>query len=77
MNINLLANKDGLLLIDFIGAMKTPYEGGKFKIILEITKDYPYKPLKMEFLTKGGYINFAYVKHMKKLNLPKVGRVSL
>ena len=34
------------------GPKETPYEGGKFKMVIEFSNEYPFKPAKYTFVTK-------------------------
>jgi len=42
-----------------IGVLKgpedSPYSGGVFRVDISITKDYPFEPPKMKFITKGSF----------------------
>jgi ubiquitin-conjugating enzyme (huntingtin interacting protein 2) len=51
-NIHIL---DGQIL----GSEDTPYEGGVFKISIEIPAQYPFEPPKMKFLTKIWHPNIS------------------
>jgi len=41
-----------LLLCEFEGFKETSFEGGIFKMILEIPVNYPHNPPKLKFITK-------------------------
>lgn len=47
------------LIGSFNGPPDTPYEGGIFKVNIEVPHEYPYTPPKMKFLTKIFHPNIS------------------
>lgn len=56
-NIELICFENNIWYFFLYGAKETLYEGGKFKIKVEFTKDYPYSPPYITFITKIYYPN--------------------
>ncbi|KAJ3411971.1 hypothetical protein HDV05_001449 [Chytridiales sp. JEL 0842] len=48
---------EGTAFTGCFGLEKTPFEGGTFKLQLELSTDYPFKPPKVKFLTKVWHPN--------------------
>ena len=51
-NIELIYFDNNIWYFFLYGAKNTLYEGGKFKVKVEFTKDYPYSPPYVTFMTK-------------------------
>tara|TARA_E500000178_G_C17007633_1_gene748956 strand:- start:1024 stop:1458 length:435 start_codon:yes stop_codon:yes gene_type:complete len=51
-NIQLLESTNKEWIFNIIGPIDTPYQNANFKIKIEFTKDYPYYPPYVTFITK-------------------------
>ena len=51
-NIEFISSENNIWYFYLFGAKETLYEGAKFKIKYEFTKDYPYSPPYVTFMTK-------------------------
>ncbi|TIA89352.1 hypothetical protein E3P99_02139 [Wallemia hederae] len=47
------------LLGSFAGPEDTPYEGGEFNVDIQVPDSYPFKPLKMKFITRVYHPNIS------------------
>ena len=57
-NCNAYPNKENIYswTAQIYGPGDTPYEGGVFKLNIIYPKDYPFKPPKINFITKGNSV---------------------
>mmetsp|Transcript_26688 Transcript_26688/g.32401 ORF Transcript_26688/g.32401 Transcript_26688/m.32401 type:complete len:192 (+) Transcript_26688:368-943(+) len=59
VSVEMLGDNIGHLHGILKGPESTPYEGGVFKIDIEVTPSYPFEPPKMRFITKVWHPNVS------------------